>query len=1742
MKNIFKSSKTRKSLVGGVLAAISLFSFNFAPISVISKQFVSAAKYEATETNITENSSSQQLQASELVSNLKDYFSESEVELNLSSYYKEKYAELILTYAEEMLRDALGDNVIENTFGTSSNINSLVDYYNKSDSPNVLDFILHYVDNLSNYEDLPRIDEEAKEYTRLSKFYYNLRKHIGTSKTEAFDSQKDAAVENFYDDSEYYKDVKDSIDNEIKKTIAIVSYDGKDDNKVAAIIANGAPATSDYKYGTSYETSTTPYLNLSTNESTLDSSNPFYYYYKTSTNKWHKLNSFPYETTSNGSMMVYVIDNGLTADQKATIEFLGYTTVSESDIRADQAKGYITYSPVTYSNTQTYYYEFLYNELKNNAKINENITFEKFVNLFYSSSTSESALYIKYSKSAYKYQIYASAEDYAELQKSYAGYKYFNYVTSFEQGANMNDYVLISASSVGDSYEHNTVGDIKLYFLKERIYYTEDNVKYLNEYETEEILKVEYEKADGKNKIYVLDESEKASENKVYQSLGFAVITAPTEEYELITKDDDNYNQNLKLYYKYAEPDKAFAKNLLTTIANNGEQTAKNAIYVLTSSVDTDITNLCRINSYIPISDDDLTEGNFVKLNSGDPSYSSKYELYYKFNEDLYLKTENKIYKYTSSSTSDYTPFYKTDTNYDIEAYEKIKKDDPNFKQGFDLYYKKVSETVSNKEAIDVAYSFTTKSSSGIKFAANSYYAISFYVNTTGSNVYASLEFDNETFDNAAITGIQTNGNWVKYYAFFATTAEEISSKLILSMGSKDGIDFADTKQPITGSVLFDEVKILKINESDYLNQTINNENVYVDAAGNLVDNAEYGNAVDFSKQVNLNDFAQNNSAVSGWNNIFDFDNIEANKLSNATGGELLNLDIDSTDGYTDTFDGNDSIWNYYIGRDVSGKNNSEILEAYREAYKDGKVSISIADEKTEKPAPVEETETPQEPEALADDDKKDDDEKTEINPIVDYTFGKANKILKIDNTSTSMSLGVISKSFTIKSSECYKISLYIYSPEEKATATVKVISSIKTAQYNDYGKELSAGASDISAYLKSDDDSSANEYRWLPVTFYIQGNVLSDLNCNLVLMADEDSLVYFDNIKIEKVSTSVYSGAKTADRVYKLALTESSTSLTKLVTNGFFNDTTVTDIKAENYMPKQAQSWTVANTAAQDYVTAGIVSPKNQEFIDEFNKGNAGFATNQITNVYAINVEENQLANHNIYSTSFSMAANMVYKVTFEYYYSSNNFDGDIVASLYNDSYKAENKIASIKPTNLVADSWNSITFYIATGTSTLKAVLELGVENATGTAFFRNAYATTITKTLDEIRNENSSNISGTTFELDTDHISIIDYSKISFTLNKDNDGEVETNEFTTTSTNTSAASTGSVSVVFSENFDNTQTIEKTFTVDETTYYVYDGKVYQFPVYDGTDISKNVELDEIDNKSFVIENGVVKVGSGLNVEEYTIEEKTINNISYNFADKTIGEDTVTLSNSWSNGVLILENKNETDYTEIESNYKLSLSSTSFYALKFYVKTSDFADDFGLSIKVKATGIETNWSETLINTNNEIDALHKDANGFVCYQLLISTKKTSCTDLVVTFSLGDITNTGKGYAVIAGVELQKIATEDEFEHYSGIFANEEDESVVKTFVGNESSSSSSTNNSNSEVTWATFFYIFSSLLLVITLIMAMVAIFFKKHPIKSKKVVAENENFDTETFAKTKKKIAEDKEKQENQDIGGIE
>ena len=171
MKNIFKSTKNRKSFIGAALAAISFFSFNYSPINIISNKIVSAAKYEATETKITEATTTQ-ISATELVSNLKDYFSDSNAQLALNKYYTNEYKTLLFKKIDEMLSAKINNYVSTYLKGYAD----LKSYFESTSSDDYLDFISSFISKealpeYSNYETVE--DKKSHFYNDLENYVYS---------------------------------------------------------------------------------------------------------------------------------------------------------------------------------------------------------------------------------------------------------------------------------------------------------------------------------------------------------------------------------------------------------------------------------------------------------------------------------------------------------------------------------------------------------------------------------------------------------------------------------------------------------------------------------------------------------------------------------------------------------------------------------------------------------------------------------------------------------------------------------------------------------------------------------------------------------------------------------------------------------------------------------------------------------------------------------------------------------------------------------------------------------------------------------------------------------------------------------------------------------------------------------------------------------------------------------------------------------------------------------------------------------------------------------------------------------------------------------------------------------------------------------------------------------------------------------------------------------------------------------
>lgn len=1296
---------------------------------------------------------------------------------------------------------------------------------------------------------------------------------------------------------------------------------------------------------------------------------------------------------------------------------------------------------------------------------------------------------------------------------------------------------------------------------------------------------------DKKEVIYILvsDENyEKEKNNEVYKTLNYQVLKKSDysySQYVAVQKTDANYNENFSLYYKY---------NTDATIYVQNKVTNKNAIFVIDDSVTSSDKTTYKDNgrNFIPISTSEY-EANYkfyIQITEDDKdNYNLKYTLYYKYNSTD--ETERVIYTYSTDSKSDYETFSKSSTDYLASDYELILPNDPNYVPGTNLYYKKIRNTdseVYTTNETKTTYKYTT--SSAVTLSANSYYVVSFYVYTNGTYnnssstitkpMQASLyvEDSKDIIKNAFIENISTEGKWQKRYLFIATDSLSSSSiKLSMYMGNKESIIGSEYGNYATanGVVMFDEIKIIKINQTDYNNLSIDGSEVQTppkstEGEGSSSEPStpessttpasttitfdyvdDYGNeiiATSVSNRINASVEIYDNSKT--FNDMYDFDFMNETVFNN------LFDNADNVDGFVIPSE----LWQMYISRDNSGQGNNYILKQYQKAYKEGKLSASIVEEKSFYNDKLDDDEDEDEDNVI---DTDSPDTQADVT-AVESTFNKNNKVLKLQNTSRQLDLGLISNYFVVDQSQYYKLTIWIYSPDKDASATLILSSILKTASTQVNGSLLSSTAN-VKANMAEYTASQNNEYGWIPISFYIEGNALHSQNCYLTLMANKNNTVYFDNITIEKITSSAYDTANSdSDKTtYCLSLAPSTSMISTGVTNGYFTNVTVTDNYNEiDYtIPRTAESWTVSKKSNE--TIAGVVSGNYKTGIQTFytKYNNSIIPTNPLKyNMYGIYMPK-QISNplnsyggndiqkydqagiYKFYSSSISLSASTTYKLSFEFY-KGYEFEGDVIANIYSSSVKDANLIEtlSVNSATLADSNWNELSFYISSDTSSATLYIELGVQNASGTCFFRNISNVSQTKTIDELRDEmllDSENVATPEGSDIVDlynknsfkFVKFVELSAFEFSVHGSEKDTIsntyEIKEFTNSLKPTSTFTTGKSVVAVASYYTSYETIKYTVTIDKVEYYIKEvtnettgEKSYK--LY--SDSNYKDEITVLNGKKVTVD-GTNKVIVGTeNPTDYTITETKTTNYVYNFENDLVINnvfiDADELKNEISENVIVLANSYNTDYTYISPNYSTKLEAKSYYVLKFYVKTSSFNDGFGLTIDLDSS-ISRKWTN-IDTTDSKYDNLRDEEYGFVCYQILISTGADAISSFSAKFSLGSKDSTGTGYAIIAGIELEKFASEKLFNEYSLNYDNidkDSNDTIIKSYFGTPSSTatdsdSSSTTDKDEDDSkssiWATFFYIFSSLLLGIALVLALVATIIKKHPIK---VVQQEQN-----------------------------
>ena len=913
-----------------------------------------------------------------------------------------------------------------------------------------------------------------------------------------------------------------------------------------------------------------------------------------------------------------------------------------------------------------------------------------------------------------------------------------------------------------------------------------------------------------------------------------------------------------------------------------------------------------------------------------------------------------------------------------------------------DQFYKKIPVT----EEQNVYYYYRTTSSLSLR--ADNWYVVTAWVYTQDAS--ASIIISGTNFE-AKLSNVNTNGQWKQYYIFLETSSDSTNSvNIAFYYGDDEGIvSDPETTSETSGVVYLDNLCVKTISETDYNNKTIGGES------------NEQADIMTYSARYNYD--------ISGVNGNFE---------------EELNLyqTMYGEDGYDKALA--DQSFQYYINKytndDADEKLTERQLANLHRAYRD-RLNASIVLES-------EEFET--EEDIL--DDSNNPTGETQIVPGPS-TFNQNNHALKIENKSESYSLGLLTVPITISQFTYYRFSIYIKGTSSSDSATIKLISNILTGANSEEG-ELQVSSQTVTAYSSSSDITN----NWTEVSFYIQGSSYYDMTLQVALLADSESTVYFDNMRLESITSSTYSSASSSK---KFDLFPSATTISGSITNGYFNYITTSNVDPnENETPYTPASWTKVDDSSED-VVSGIVSTKDSFYNSVMSK--IGGAENPITSanvsgpggsavialpktnvlaIYSPSQVDSEPATHNYgyTSTDFSLSSSSVYKITFEFYAATTddaNFSGNVYANLiYSDGNVAE-IVEEVSSTDVIRGSWQKYTIVVRTGTTSRTCKIEIGVTDANGTVFFQKVgYTRLSSKTVDD-----------ETITVDDQYNELIEkYNTVAL----QNENNIRFVDFD-----------GNSFVMHSQD-----------KVEGKDYY--------------SSLSHSlIEADEDEDPIIQGELGVVDTSLSLTLS----------------SDPAYNLDSAFLTNPKSNSNFALLIYNSENYnTVVNPNSTITLSSSSYYMITVYVKTDKIPEGSGLTINMDKISVTFNNINTETNDYGDLT----DSNGYKQFTVFVRTGSSSISGLNISYELGTEKNKTTGTALISGLQVTKFDNETAYTEAFNEYDITDPTVAVKNFAATaESSGDDDANN----LTLATFFLVFSSILLVGALVFAIVAIYIKRAP-----------------------------------------
>ncbi len=935
----------------------------------------------------------------------------------------------------------------------------------------------------------------------------------------------------------------------------------------------------------------------------------------------------------------------------------------------------------------------------------------------------------------------------------------------------------------------------------------------------------------------------------------------------------------------------------------------------------------------------------------------------------------------------------------------------------FDETTKKYKQKIAVTEDVNVTYSYKTNTSLSLK--SNSFYVVTAWI-WTSKNASASLVVSGKNFE-AQIKNINTNGEWKQYYLFIESASDSSTSvNLSFHYGNSEGLiedtSSATKESTTTGAIYLDNLCVKAISQTDFNNKQIGEEDV------KFVDNIQTE-----SMRYNFNIDTTNGNFETSPLDIYD------NKYGQPGYDKVLA----------------DQSFQYYIQKyfeDGTEKLSQKELDNLARAY--NKLTSSIVLEGDEfKVSQPSETEG-------------EEDVEVPVN-----TFNKNNHVLKLENTSEKYSLGLVTTPITIKQFGYYRLSIFVKGKTDKDSVTVKLLSSILTGASDSEGA-LQVKSQTITAHSTSSDITN----NWTEISFYIQGNCYYDTTLQVALLADAESTIYFDNMRLESITSGTYSNTASAK---KFDLSPSSSIMSGNITNGFFNFIKTESIKPEDNVPPYVPAnFTELDGNSKD-VVSGVVSTSDTFYNEEL-KLKLGNAANPInvdengialprTNIlamYAPTDQTNADKKHTFgyKSADFSLTSNSVYKLTFSAFANASselaNFKGTMsVRLIYSDGTIAE--FEQDLTNNSKNGTWQKYTIFVKTGSSSRTCKLEIGVKDANGTIFFQNiGYTKFEDKTVDDEK-----------ITVNDQYAELLDeYNSLSVR----NEKNVKFVDFDSNPT-----------LMYSSN-----------KVEDKDYY----KSLSHSLRESESESNPIIQGEL---GIVDTNASVTLDSTLN---YVLDSAFIKN---------------PLSKT--DTAMLIYNK-ESFNTIVNPNTTITLSSSSYYEISVYVKTDGIKAGSGLKIYMDKISVTFDN----INTEHGNYGDLTESNGYKKFTALVRTGSSSINGLKISYELGSENNKLAGTALISEINVKKLDNQEAYNEIRDNISANDTTSVVKDFYLN---TGSSVNEDADNLTLATFFLVFSSILLVGALVFAVVSIYIRKLPnkksITGKNNLSETKNKGTEATGK---------------------